>query len=122
MNREDHGTNMDYQPVAPQGTPLRFGKRLLGVGIAVAAAVVLAVVYVLIPPGVRFPAIILGIPAVVVAAGIFQFATGLTILEANSELPHMSRGKQFAVVVTLLVLLGGVLAAFIWFVVATSGV
>ncbi len=105
--------------------PRRIGRRVaravLGLLLAFAAAAVLVVLYVVIPGGIRFPAIILGVPAVAVAAGLFQAVTGLTIFEVNDEFPRMAPGKRFAVVATLLAILLAVLAAFIWFIAVRSG-
>jgi hypothetical protein len=94
---------------------------LLGLLLAMVGAVVLVTLYVLIPGGFRFPAIILGVPAVAVAAGLFQAVTGLTIFEVNEKYPRMSPGKRFIVGTTLVILLLAVLSAFIWFIVITSG-
>lgn len=115
MNREDYRISVEYQPLAPHRTPLRVAKRLLGLGVAVAAAAILVALYFVLP------AIILAVPALAVAAGVFQFATGLTLFEADEQLSSMSLGRQAAVVITTLLILGVVLGAFMWFVVVTSG-
>jgi len=107
-------------PLVPE-RPKRVGRYFLGFLLAIAAAAVLVVIYILIPGGVRFPAIILGVPAVAVAAGLFQALTGLTIFEVNDEFPRMPPRKRFAVSATLLVLLLAVLGAFVWFIAITSG-
>jgi len=106
----------------PRRIGRRVGKAVLGLLLAFAAASVLVVLYVVIPGGIRFQAIILGVPAVAVAAGLFQAVTGLTIFEVNDEFPRMAPGKRFAVAATLLTLLLAVLAVFIWFISVTSGV
>ena len=108
-------------PLVPE-RPTRPGRRFGGLLLAIAAAAALAMIYIVIPGGVRFPAIILGVPAVAVAAGLFQALTGLTIFEVNDEFPRMPPGKQFAVGATLLVLLLAVLGGFVWFIAITSGV
>ena len=108
-------------PLVPE-RPKRAGRRVLGLLLAIAAAAVLVVIYILIPGGVPFPAIILGVPAVAVAAGLFQALTSLTIFEVNDEFPWMPPGKRFAVGATLLILLLAVLGAFVWFTAITSGV
>ncbi|HEV7509460.1 MAG TPA: hypothetical protein VGS07_31590 [Thermoanaerobaculia bacterium] len=108
-------------PLVPE-RPTRPGRRFLGLLLAIAAAAALAMIYLLIPGGVRFPAIILGVPTVAVAAGLFQAMTGLTIFEVNDEFPWMPPGKRFKVGATLLVLLLAVLGGFVWFIGITSGV
>jgi tetrahydromethanopterin S-methyltransferase subunit G len=106
----------------PRRIGRRIGKAVLGLLLALAAGAVLVALYVIIPGGIRFPAIILGVPAVAVAAGLFQAVTGLTIFEVNDEFPRMTPGKRFAVATALLVLLLAVLAAFYWFIAVTYDV
>ncbi|HSR93029.1 MAG TPA: hypothetical protein VLK88_17115 [Gemmatimonadales bacterium] len=106
----------------PKRIGRRIGRAALGLLIAIAAAAVLVGVYIIIPGGIRFPAIILGLPAVAVAAGLFQAATGLTIFEVNHEFPRMPPVKRFVVGATLLIILLAVLGAFVWFIAITSGV
>jgi hypothetical protein len=106
----------------PKRIGRRVSKAVLGLLLAIVATAVLAIIYVVIPGGIRFPAIILGAPAVAVAAGLFQAMTGLTIFEVNDEFPRMPPGKRLVVGATLVFLLLTVLGAFVWFISVTSGV
>jgi hypothetical protein len=111
--------DVDLIAKRPKQIGKRIGMALLGLLLAMVGAVVLITLYVLIPGGVRFPAIILGVPAVAVAAGLFQAVTGLTIFEVNEKYPRMSPGKRFIVGATLIILLLAVLGAFYWFIYIT---
>jgi len=90
-------------------------KRLLGVGIALVCAVGLVVIYETLPSGQRFPVVYLALPALAVAAGIFQAITGMTLPEANEGLSSMTPAKRVGVAGTLIALLLGVIGVFYWF-------
>ena len=89
-------------------------KRIVGVGIALACADAHVLFYDTLPAGQRFPALYLALPALGIAAGMFQAITGMTLTEASSGLSSMTRAKRLGVAGTLIALLVGVLLAFYW--------
>lgn len=112
---------IEYQPISPVQSDPRLKRRIVGLVIAVVFAVALILIRDFLPV---FPVIFWAGPAVAVAvaAGLFQALSGLTIFEVNAQLPYMPKGKQFVIVALLVVLLVGVLGAFIWPVLKTGGV
>ncbi len=110
---------MEPRSEASQETTLRLGMRLFGLAIAVVAGVALMVVYVITPHWLGIPALVAGelaLPAVAATLGLFQAATGMPLWEIEDQFSDMSLGKRLAIVLTLLLLLGTVLGAFMWFV------
>jgi hypothetical protein len=105
---------MAHEPISPSWPSLRIKRRLVGVAVAIAASIAMIVIYDVIPLGVRFPVIILAIPALAIAAGLFQALTGLTIFEVNAELPTMPTGRKILTAGSLIILLVAVLGAFLW--------
>ena len=96
------------------------GKRLRGLIVTFVAFGVTCAVYYLLPYNVTFPAIILAVPLVTAVAGIFQLATGMSLIEANASLPSWPFAKKFAVVSLALFLLVVAMFAFVIFVAETE--
>ncbi len=95
--------------------------RPFGLALAVGASAVTCAAYYVIPYNARFPALVLAVPLVAAVAGVFQFITGVTLLEANSRFHDYTVWKKLAVAALALFLVVVAVCAFFVVIVLVEG-
>ena len=79
--------------------------RWIGLAMALGGAVILCIAYLAIPPGTKFPAIVLAIPLVISVSGLFRAIVGAPITRVSAIFDHLPIAQKALIVGLLLSLL-----------------
>lgn len=92
------------------------GKRAAGFLISIASMLLLMYLSENLTVRGRGHAIVFAVPAVFLAAGVFQFLVGISLLELNSKSETMSLGKKTSLILLQLLILVMVLVGFSFYI------